>query len=260
MATITSKYSLGGYQFGLGVTTSMSSGGTAEAPTTRPKTAVTVDQLIIYSDHASDLDALTVEVLKVNDVDLLLNRSASVSSGNMAPWRIWAPDSVVAPSFLIAITQQDVNTLKFKNNHSSDAGTAAAYYTAAYASPGTGVENAVPALAPRFGEGRAIGFGQSTSVSNTFSGNVNTHAPLALDFLVGQSTDASVMVSDVSINDEQLQTGGSVPIQSYRSDCPRHPMYGIIIDKADTISISYENNSSSADQHVCFGWSARIAA
>jgi len=259
MARITSKYNTGGYIFGQGVTGTVATGGTDSNAQTSPLTPITISQLVANVESSSP-DTVGLYTLTVNDVDLALNLASGSTAGDTGCGSIVFCDSVTSPVFNIYVSQQDVVTTTWLNNDGSHTAVVSADWSGAYTSPGSGIETATAASANQFGTGRILNMGMGTGTSGTYSGQPNTHSALALDFLVVQAETTAATITGFAINDEDMITigsSGSVSSQTYRRDCPNHPLFGLEVDRRDTISISFGANSGGT--MISMSYAARLA-
>ena len=252
----------GGYIYGMG--TASIAATNADMPQTNPLSPITLDKLVVSSDgSAAEQRGVTIEKVTVNDTDILLSIGGSAQG---APLSMFKFDSATNPSVNLFCSMQDVVTVKVKDNLSSSALNASASWTGAYSDAGSGIESATPAEAPRFGTGRYLAFGESTSSGTTISGQPNSAQPLMLDYFnVEAKRDASngtAQITGLAINAQDLITvgSGSVAAEVWNSDSVIHALYGLMVSSADTLSFTFTNNGTTGSGFVCAAYSARVAS
>ena len=252
----------GGYAWGMG--TASIAGSNADMPQTNPLSPITVDKLIVSSDGtAAEHRGVTVNTVTINDTDILLSIGGTAVP---APANMFSARSLINPSVNILVTQQDTVTVNVTDNLSASNLNATASWTGAYSDPGSGIESATPAEAPRFGTGRYLAFGKTIGDSGTISGQPNTAQPLMLDYFACEAkrdaSNGTCQITGLAINDQDLITvgSGSVGVELYDPESAVHALFGLQVSSSDLLSVTFTNNGSSGTGFFCSAFAARVAA
>jgi len=237
-------YKGGGFAFGLGEVAVSASSTTATFPTTAPGTPVRADRLTI-DPHTAASTAVAAELgcesITLDDADLDLNIGADVTG----PVTIYAPNSVVNPSFGSYVSRDAALTVTLSNANTADVITAAGAFRAQIAaSPEKGIEGAVVAAGPVLGIGRVIHLGGSTDTGADRAGTPQSAKDLLLFHLVIQAVNDDLLVDELKLDDYDYLTGGTAPVRFWDHVNPAFSFHGIRVDKSTTISLSTTGGTS----------------
>ena len=272
MSVLFNLRNVGGYVWGMG--TASIAGTSASMPQTNPLTPITVDKLIVSSDGLinsstmiNENEGVTVDAITINDTDILLSIGGTAQS---APASLFSPKSLINPSINLLVTQQDTVTVTIADNLSASNLNGSASWTGQYSDAGSGIESATPAEAPRFGTGRILAFGSSTSSGATsdvtISGQPNTAQPLILDYFCAQAkTDPSngtAQIVSLRVDDQDLLTtgSGSVAASVFDSESGITSLFGLQVSSSNLLSVVFNNNGSAGGGFFCSAFACRVAA